>query len=97
MTKGCLEATLEDGRVIAVPLSFYPTLVGMTPAKRRALVLTPRGAAIEWPDIDFGISIESMVAGGREHVPPPGVLERIKRDLEEAQAAIAKSHRRRAA
>jgi hypothetical protein len=69
----------------------------MTRTERRAFRLSPIGAAIEWPRADYGISIDSMVAGGREHVPPPGVLERIKRDLAAAQAAVEKSHRRRAA
>jgi hypothetical protein len=81
VTATFLEVTLVDGRLIRVPLEFYPTLVKATPAQRREAKVTPWGVAIEWESMDFGLSVDSIVAGRREHVPPPGFYEKLDAEL----------------
>jgi hypothetical protein len=70
-----LEVDLADGRRISVPLSFYPTLQGASPRQRNRWEYLPYATAIEWPDFDLQLSVESIVEGRREHPVPPGFGE----------------------
>jgi hypothetical protein len=56
---------LADGRVIAVPLEWYPRLVHATLPERNHYELLGHGSAIGWPDLDEHLSIESILAGRR--------------------------------
>lgn len=67
-----IELTLADGRRAATPLSFYPTLLAATPAEREKCVYIADATALEWPEFDLQLSVDSIVAGRREQVPPPG-------------------------
>ncbi len=58
---GMLWVTLEDGRVIAAPLSWYPILESATPEQRAAVELTQEG--MHWPEIDEDISVRGMMRG----------------------------------
>ncbi len=79
-----LEVTLEDGRRVAVPLSFYPTLQRATPAQRRRWILLGGGYAVAWDNLNLDLSVESIVAGRREHIPPPGFWDRLRKTQREA-------------
>ena len=54
---------LTDGRRIIVPLSWYPRLLNASPSERNNWKLLGDGYAIEWPDLDEHIGIESLLAG----------------------------------
>lgn len=58
-----LSVTLRDGRVISVPLVWYPRLLNATPAERQNCILLGDGYAIEWPDLDEHIGIQGLLAG----------------------------------
>jgi hypothetical protein len=60
-----ITVTLDDGRVISVPLEWYPRLVHATEAERRNCDVFGNGTAIEWPDIDEHVSVEGLLAGRR--------------------------------
>lgn len=67
-TNELMSATLEDGRIITVPISWYPRLHKATPAQRQAYELSPGG--IHWDEIDEDISIEGMLIGrGQSNAP----------------------------
>lgn len=89
--------TLNDARTIRVPLDFYPTLVKATPTQRRDFRVSPQGVALEWETLDYGLSIDSIVAGRREHVPPPGYFERLDAELAKHGISRMTSQRRRVA
>jgi hypothetical protein len=57
-------------------LAFYPTLLGATPKERNAWEYWPYATAIEWPELDLQLSVESIIAGRRERAAPPGFRER---------------------
>ncbi|MFM9957277.1 MAG: DUF2442 domain-containing protein [Phycisphaerales bacterium] len=97
ITASFLEVTLTDGRTIRVPLDFYPTLVKATPSQRRDLRVSPQGVAVEWEELDFGLSIDSIVAGRREHVPPRGYFERLDAHLAKHGLSRKPEPRRRVA
>jgi hypothetical protein len=56
---------LVDGRSLAVPINWYPRLLHASGQERRNWLLLGGGYAIEWPDIDEHIGVESLLAGRR--------------------------------
>ena len=52
---------LADGRVMAVPLAWFPRLLAATPEERAQFELSPRG--IHWEGLDEDISIDGLLAG----------------------------------
>ena len=63
-TDDTLTVALTDGRVISVPLGWYPRLVHATPKERDNIELYGDGT-IHWPDLDEDISVEGLLAGRR--------------------------------
>ena len=77
-----LTATLADGRVISVPLRWYPRLVHATPEERNNWELIAHGEHVHWPDLDEDLSVKSLLAGW-----PSGESEHsFRRWLEAKQA-----------
>lgn len=60
-----LTVVLDDGRVISVPLSWYPRLYHGTPEERANFRLIGGGEGIHWPDLDEDVSVEDLLAGRR--------------------------------
>lgn len=56
-----LWVTLEDDRVIAAPLAWYPILAHASPDQQRNIMLT--GEGMHWPDLDEDISVRGMMRG----------------------------------
>ncbi|MBI4545454.1 MAG: DUF2442 domain-containing protein [Gemmatimonadetes bacterium] len=65
VTDECLIVDLADGRVISVPLEWYPRLVHGTERERARYELSGHGYGIHWPDLDEDISVENLLAGRR--------------------------------
>ena len=61
-----LRVELQDDRVIAVPLIWYPTLVQATAAQRKNWKPCEAGAGIHWPSLDYHLSVEGLLRGARE-------------------------------
>ena len=51
-----LSVSLRDGRVITVPLAWYPRLLNATPAQRNNWKIAGGGYGIHWPDLDEDLS-----------------------------------------
>lgn len=56
---------LSDGRLLGVPLSWYPRLQHATESERRNWLLLGDGYAIEWPALDEHIGMDGLLAGRR--------------------------------
>lgn len=56
-----LTATLADGRVLSVPLAWFPRLLNATSKERSKWELIGGGIGIHWPAIDEDISIASLL------------------------------------
>jgi hypothetical protein len=52
---------LSDGRVLGVPLVWFPRLLKASPAERQRYSLSTRG--IHWEQLDEDIHVESLLAG----------------------------------
>ncbi|MBE2267021.1 MAG: DUF2442 domain-containing protein [Anaerolinea sp.] len=60
---GMLRVQLQDGRLIATPLAWYPSLLNASPEQRQAYALSAAG--IHWDELDEDLSVEGMLYGIR--------------------------------
>lgn len=65
VTDEALDVQLADGRVVSVPLDWYPRLVEGSAAERAKWKLIGRGRGIHWPDLDEDIAVVDLLAGRR--------------------------------
>lgn len=63
VTDDRLIVDLADGRILSVPLSWYPRLSHASEAERQNWQILGDGYAIEWTDLDEHIGIEGLLAG----------------------------------
>ena len=59
-----LKVEFTDGRLLAVPLSLYPTLQHASDEDRA--VFEVYGRSVHWPRLDVDLGIEGLLAGARE-------------------------------
>lgn len=60
-----LTISLDDGRQLTIPLSWYPRLQHASKQERSKWKILGGGYAIEWPELDEHIGIEGLLAGRR--------------------------------
>ena len=58
-----LSVSLSDGRVVAVPISWFPRLSHASPRHRAVWKFVGGGHGIHWPELDEDISVENLLAG----------------------------------
>ncbi len=63
VTADALVVELRDGRVVSVPVGWYPRLAAATLSERRRWELIGPGIGIHWPAIDEDISVEALLQG----------------------------------
>lgn len=63
---GKMYCHLRDGRVIGVPLSWYPRLKNATEAQRNNWEIIAGGAGVSWPDLDEDLSVRGFMALGQK-------------------------------
>lgn len=63
VSEDALTVELDDGRVIAAPLAWFPRLVHATAEERRTWRLIADGRGIHWPVLDEDISVSNLLAG----------------------------------
>ena len=56
---------LADGRVITVPLVWFPRLMHASAAARNKWEILGDGEGIHWPDADEDLSVEGFLQGNR--------------------------------
>jgi hypothetical protein len=62
-SEDALSVSLRDGRVISVPLVWYPRLLNATPAQRGNWKIAGGGYGIHWPDVDEDLITEGLLRG----------------------------------
>jgi hypothetical protein len=56
-----LHVELQDGRMISTPIDWYPPLCEASLAALKRYQFICDGTGIEWEDLDYHLSIESML------------------------------------
>jgi hypothetical protein len=60
-----LVVRISDGRVLSVPLAWFPRLLDASPSQREHWELLGNGEGIHWPDVDEDVSVEGLLRGTR--------------------------------
>jgi hypothetical protein len=63
ITDDTLTISLVDGRVVSVPISWYPRLSNAMPEHRAVWEFIGGGHGIHWPELDEDISVENVLLG----------------------------------
>lgn len=63
VTEDTLRVSLSDGRLVEVPISWYPRLSHALPEHLRIWEFTGKGHGIHWPELDEDISVENILFG----------------------------------
>jgi Protein of unknown function (DUF2442) len=58
-----LRVTFTDGRVLSVPLAWFPVLRKATPEQRARCEIGGGGVSLHWPELDEDLSIAGLMAG----------------------------------
>jgi hypothetical protein len=63
ITDELLSVRLMDGRIISVPLVWYPRLSNASPSQRNNWRISGGGYGLHWEDIDEDLSTEGLLRG----------------------------------
>ncbi|PSJ58745.1 DUF2442 domain-containing protein [Kumtagia ephedrae] len=63
-----MRVDLSDGRVLSVPLAWFPRLLRAASAEREAVTISTRG--LHWEALDEDISIQGLLAGHGDQTRP---------------------------
>ena len=58
-----MRVSLTDGRVVSVPLIWFPLLINATPEQRALCEIGGGGRSLHWPEIDEDLSVAGLMAG----------------------------------
>ncbi len=53
----------SDGRILSVPIVWFPLLYAATPEARLKYEIGGNGISLHWPDLDEDLSIAGLMAG----------------------------------
>ena len=56
-----MHVRILDGRIISVPLEWFPRLRDGRPEQRENWRLLGKGVGIHWPDLDEDISVKALM------------------------------------
>jgi uncharacterized protein (DUF433 family) len=66
---------LRDGRIVSVPLAWFPRLANAKAKQRRHVVIEEAGHALHWPELDEDLGVEPLLT----HVPVTLAAEKTSR------------------
>ncbi|MCI0439599.1 MAG: DUF2442 domain-containing protein [Chloroflexi bacterium] len=58
-----MHVRLTDGRVISVPIIWFPLLHEASPRQRERYEIGGGGVSLHWPEIDEDLSVAGLLAG----------------------------------
>lgn len=58
-----MQVYLMDGRIISVPIIWFPLLHEASPEQRQNVEIGGGGTSLHWPDVDEDLSVAGLLAG----------------------------------
>lgn len=58
-----MHVSLTDGRLISVPIIWFPLLRAATSAQRARYEIGAGGTSLHWPELDEDLSVAGLMAG----------------------------------
>ena len=62
-TDDMMNVHLIDGRIIGVPIAWFPRLLAATPKQRKKYEIGGGGIGLHWPALDEDLSVAGLLAG----------------------------------
>jgi hypothetical protein len=62
--KETMEVSFTDGRILRVPIIWFPLLQEATPDQREKYEIGGGGLSLHWPELDEDLSVAYLLAGG---------------------------------
>jgi hypothetical protein len=59
-----MQVTLLDGRILSLPLTWFPVLNAATHEQRTNHEIAGGGISLHWPELDEDLSVAGLLAGG---------------------------------
>jgi len=59
--KDVVDVSLSDGRIVSVPLAWYPRLAAAKKKELENFKISPSGYGIHWPDLDEDLSVKGFL------------------------------------
>ncbi|MEX2141797.1 MAG: DUF2442 domain-containing protein [Pirellulales bacterium] len=59
-----MQVRLLDGRMLSIPLVWFPVLRAATPEQRAQYEIAGGGISLHWPELDEDLSVAGLLAGG---------------------------------
>ncbi len=79
VTDDTLTVDLDDGRTIAVPISWFPRLAYGTATERANVQIVGAGFGLHWPDLDEDIGVEGLLLGKKSTESPASLARWLER------------------
>src|SRR5438445_3753661 len=73
-SKDLMEVNLSDGRILSIPLAWYPKLATAKLKQLKRFEISPSGYGIHWPDLDEDLSAYGFLF-------PGGLSNMVKNDI----------------
>jgi hypothetical protein len=70
ITEAELVVRLADGRVVSVPLAWFPKLLHSSETARAKFRIIGDGEYINWPELDEDLSVSGFLRGTRAVISP---------------------------
>lgn len=61
-----MHVALTDGRVISVPVAWFPALLHATVEQRANWRIGGHGVGLHWPDLDEDLLVAGLLCGGAD-------------------------------
>jgi hypothetical protein len=74
-----LTLALEDGRVLSVPILWYPRLAYGTDEERQNFEISGGGFGIHWPQLDEDIGVKGVLMGKKSAESPESLQKWLER------------------
>jgi hypothetical protein len=58
-----MQVFLTDGRIISIPIIWFPLLHAATPEQRERYEIGGGGISLHWPELDEDLSVAGLLAG----------------------------------
>lgn len=58
-----MHVTLTDGRIVSVPLIWFPSLHSAAAEQRAQYEIGASGRSLHWPELDEDLSVAQLLAG----------------------------------
>ncbi|PYS43808.1 MAG: DUF2442 domain-containing protein [Acidobacteria bacterium] len=62
-----MHVSLKDGRLLSVPIIWFPLLRNATPEQRNKYEIGGGGTSLHWPELDEDLSVAGLMAGSDLH------------------------------